>query len=720
MEASPQLGALPGSGPIGSGSGLSSPASLQPGSLKRNRSLSASQGSADEGDPNLSQADRRRLPGVKRACNECRQQKLRCDVVQDPFAACSRCRRLNLECKIQSNFKRIGKRSKNAEMEREIIELKRQLAVQGQSPSMATPPLNIALGGAAASPGVYQIPPRDEQYMGSHEAVASLLDLRQGLDGSGSYISTSDAQAGVKRLETVALTPERVADLFSHYFTFYHPFLPVLDPQKPPDHYFEVCPLLFWVVIATASRRYTLDGNLLDTISGPVSRLMWSTLASVPQNYHIVKALCLLCMWPSPMSSTSLDPTFMLCGTMMQIALQIGLHRPSHAQDFTKFRVEVRDEELKDRVKTWAACNIVAQSVATGYGQPPATLYDWTLAPAASDSSYKLPDELDHRLQIERFCDKVTKALYNNPRDPVGLSADDERSVLTTLLSKDFLELEERVGETGSPITQLHLRAAGLHLRLAAFFDASTNKDYLQDLVRLYFATTSFLDSAFSFEVSGSNALPFSSNYIMQMMVAAGFTLLKLLNSFFARSIDLDAGKTYFNRTIWSIRAISVNPNDLPSRLAEVLAQLWRAGEAVAASRPTQAAVAPDSSLQLKVRCRMSMSLVFDSVWRWREEFQAKGRGNLDSAVSNPTNPDASADGSSNSAALDSMGPNAGAGLAGAGPLLGANSVNPVTGSFSEPNYEVFDPLNWMLDGLVDFPYSLTNVGGLEPPGGMP
>jgi hypothetical protein len=37
-----------------------------------------------------------------------------------------------------------------------------------------------------------------------------------------------------------------------------------------------------------------------------------------------------------------------------------------------------------------------------------------------------------------------------------------------------------------------------------------------------------------------------------------------------------------------------------------------------------------DDSLQLKVRCRMSMSLVFDSIWRWREEFQEQGRGNLE------------------------------------------------------------------------------------------
>ena len=36
---------------------------------------------------------------------------------------------------------------------------------------------------------------------------------------------------------------------------------------------------------------------------------------------------------------------------------------------------------------------------------------------------------------------------------------------------------------------------------------------------------------------------------------------------------------------------------------------------------------------------------------------------------------------------------------------------------YGESNYEVFDPLNWMLDGLVDFPYSYAAVQGLEASG---
>ena len=113
------------------------------------------------------------------------------------------------------------------------------------------------------------------------------------------------------------------------------------------------------------------------------------------------------------------------------------------------------------------------------------------------------------------------------------------------------------------------------------------------------------------------------------MIIAAGFSLLKLMNSFFARHVDFEYGRNLFNRTIQAIRSISVFTNDLPNRLAEVLAQLWRSSGA--GSRQSVATTdGTDSSLQLKVRCRMSMSLVFDSVWRWREEFQAQGRGNLE------------------------------------------------------------------------------------------
>jgi len=69
----------------------------------------------------------KRRGGSRKACNECKQQKvsdapqpmnsfthvctqLRCDIVQTPAAACSRCHRLGIDCKVEQSFKRISKR----------------------------------------------------------------------------------------------------------------------------------------------------------------------------------------------------------------------------------------------------------------------------------------------------------------------------------------------------------------------------------------------------------------------------------------------------------------------------------------------------------------------------------------------------------------------------------------------------------------------------------
>ena len=96
-------------------------------------------------------------------------------------------------------------------------------------------------------------------------------------------------------------------------------------------------------------------------------------------------------------------------------------------------------------------------------------------------------------------------------------------------------------------------------------------------------------------------------------------------------------------------------------------------------------------------------------------------------AVHNPTNPDSAADvnnsaASSVVAAVDPslahptpLGNNATTGAnatLGAGATLGGAGGGMGMG-MGESSYEVFDPLNWMLDGLVDFPY-FGAQGGLE------
>ncbi|GAB1211236.1 hypothetical protein ATERTT37_000349 [Aspergillus terreus] len=404
------------------------------------------------------------------------------------------------------------------------------------------------------------------------------------------------------------------------------------------------------------------------------SRLLWSTITAVPQDYRVVKALCLLCTWPLPTTSQRTDATFMLSGLMMQISMQLGLHRPVQAEEFTTFRMEAQGEAVKDRLQTWAICNVVAQNVATGYGQPPTTIYDWALEPASlRDADYQPSEDLRVRLRIEKFCDRVTKSLYSGKPEPAEFNSSEK------LLIVQLLENELRDMEVDFDINMIHLRAAELHLRYFVFLGSNPRSD---DLTKLFIATTSFLGRVLDLETSPGELIGHATNYILQMIVSAAFALMKLLKSNFSRHIDFEHGKLLFNGAISAIRRISVMDHDRPVRLADILAQMWNAG----------APEAGEDSLLLKVRCRMSMSHVYDTVWRWRQRFMPMK--SIEDAQATMSNTNMST-------------------AAGPAPRQQDNSLAD-PGLIYPPNFdqgafisevgfsEVFDSLNWVFDGIPD------------------
>lgn len=106
-------------------------------------------------------------------------------------------------------------------MEREIMELRKQIATgqpvpgmsQQQQQQIAAGQLTPKQESNQVSPAVYQTPSAmsADQYMGSQEAVASLLDLRSGFDGSN-FMRTGGQ---IKRIEDVMVVPEKVGELFN-------------------------------------------------------------------------------------------------------------------------------------------------------------------------------------------------------------------------------------------------------------------------------------------------------------------------------------------------------------------------------------------------------------------------------------------------------------------------------------------------------------------------
>jgi hypothetical protein len=252
-------------------------------------------------------------------------------------------------------------------------------------------------------------------------------------------------------------------------------------------------------------------------------------------------------------------------------------------------------------------------------------------------------------------------------------------------------------------IDTLYLKAAALHLRLSAFFDKPTSPNYTADLRNVYIAASSLLTHAIELPPSHFQYVP---RYVEQMMLAGAVTLLKLLNSFYASHVDIPAGRTLFSKTVSALRKLSVRSNDLPQRLAEVLAQLWQtsgASDHKLFNGDDTAKI--DESLQLRVRCRSSLSVLYDAIWRWRQQVGQDGAArNLDRAVEHPTTIASGSDTSRNTPQPGNVGV---AGAVGTGPLAPSAGLG-LDGEFevgwdSFGGNAVFDPLSWALDGNLQF-----------------
>jgi transcriptional regulatory protein LEU3 len=280
-----------------------------------------------------------------------------------------------------------------------------------------------------------------------------------------------------------------------------------------------------------------------------------------------------------------------------------------------------------------------------------------------------------------------------------------------------------------------------VHTHLHSFFVADPRLERREDLVALYFAATGFLDRVF--KLHRENKLLFVPYYIMQMSLAAGFALLKILNSDFASRLQTEQGRKYVLQTVDVLRKAKVWPNDLLDRFAEVLAQLWkessrgRSLHSMSQSPSVSNAGMPsfgqqlqqspvqqhhhpqrrnsnglhDDPLGLIVRSRKSMSVVFDCVWRWREAQVSGAADQLDSTVmTNPTNPDSS---SNSTPPPGIVLENPAHSLPNFNPHLNTLSMplNLPQGLASANSFEFFDSVSWMLDTQNDW--------NQYPPGGF-
>jgi hypothetical protein len=147
------------------------------------------------------------------------------------------------------------------------------------------------------------------------------------------------------------------------YFEDMHHFLPILDPQLTPNDVYQRSNFLFWAIIGTASRNYDRDPTLLDCVGEKILNLALMTLRY--PNVYTIKGLLLVMTWPLPRAAGTTDVTYAISGSLLHMAIQIGLHIPTSSQDFSRVKVNLTEAEIRKRAELWGFCVLTYQRYKT-------------------------------------------------------------------------------------------------------------------------------------------------------------------------------------------------------------------------------------------------------------------------------------------------------------------------------------------------------------------
>jgi transcriptional regulatory protein LEU3 len=592
----------------------------------------------------------------RRACNECRQQKLKCDLANDQNVSvemCARCAKLGLLCKVDETFQRTRKRKRSHDFQEEIADLKRKLSIYQDRHDLPQSTPSYAPGDETpdrSAPGRISASPVASKTAG-HETKRTPSLVNNGLLPPSELSSTSpDLHNGRQPSDTIATRPHEheleaptnartasasrprslgngvvtlsqsaIDELYSTYFELYHPTLPILDPEVPAQRCCDVSPLLFWSIMSVAVRRSWEHSQLLPTMAQPVMDLLWKAIRSVPHSPVLIESLLLLCTWPFPTSSSATDPSYILSHTAVAAAVQMGLHRPQHQQDFTKYRLNLSRKDMDTRITLWAACNIVANGTSLVIGVQ-SQAQDWSsLTGLLSGSETTLPKNIQQILQTELYRDKVTSALADISSNSQSAKHMQERIPLYGLLEKDWNLLSAML-DAKSDLIRYHVLAARLHLHAFFLFDDPTTEDYDRRILVLVASASALIQHILSAEPKEPPFMPYCSFYAYQSLPLAGFILLKVVRSeYFAQLIgsELATARHLLEACIRLMRVMSVSDNDLALRLSDVLAYLYNH------NNPRVVCAEGRYALQLNIQSRLSMSIVFDCLWRWRDQFRS-------------------------------------------------------------------------------------------------
>ncbi|KAJ5641341.1 hypothetical protein N7490_005341 [Penicillium lividum] len=557
---------------------------------------------------------RRPLKKGKKACTECRQQKAKCDVYLNPGEPCTRCRKVKTECIVSDPFKREHKRRRLSDLQRESEELRRKLRASQPADPHPSP---IALLTAAAELGS-RPDPQGASYPSS-QATPDVYPpqlLAPSSLGSGTPAPAFDNDATLPRtLNGIELTSQEIDDLFQLFFRHYAQFLPILDPHTRPNAYYAQSPFLFWAIIGVSCRVYPQNPTLLMALARSITEMaLLSALSSSPA-WHTVQAFLVILQWPFPKGGHP-DVNFTMGGMMLHIAMQNGLHIPMSSHEFShRPRMPVPSEaDLVRRSELWALCVIVYHRVCLQKGQFP------RINPAQDPPQRqvildKIAPWLALKLRCQGVVGRCSEAVMEHGVQSMTLEQEQSLDIVLRQYEGqiDDLELQAVTNDERFDIFLSRMAIQGFHFyKIQTRISSACFPRVLVTACNLIDYIQSLTD-----RVSSVAMAPAQMQFALLL---ASTTLLRILKSPSAsHGLETIRARSSLFTAINLAKQMSIDSADIPAKTVVIVNALWNS---------TKAFRRPDGSefTALRIRGRLALSPVIDTIWWWRDEYDPPTR----------------------------------------------------------------------------------------------
>ena len=111
----------------------------------------------------------------------------------------------------------------------------------------------------------------------------------------------------------------------------------------------------------TGARRFH-DVGYFQQAASKVRELVTASILQIQDPIPTIQAILILCLWPLPVDTMWKDPSHTMAGAAMQLAVQNGLHKFRHEQDFRRTQINSSDRNMRPfRIYLWLNCVIIFQ-----------------------------------------------------------------------------------------------------------------------------------------------------------------------------------------------------------------------------------------------------------------------------------------------------------------------------------------------------------------------